>query len=139
MKMDKNSPEYKRKVANLKPPFEKNSEYAREMARKGAIIRNKKAAERKKMKEDLNTLLKIALKRGDITDPEDILNLKEAENMNLPVQTAINIAMLKRALLGDVQAAQYIRDTVGEKPTDKVEVDASQTIEAWAKSHKVKL
>ena len=47
--------------------------------------------------------------------------------------------MVQRAMMGDVQAAQYIRDTVGEKPSDKVEVDQSLTIEAWAKKNKVKL
>ena len=67
------------------------------------------------------------------------MNMEEAEDLNIPVQTAIHLAMIKRALMGDVQAAQYIRDTVGEKPTDKVEMDQSLTIESWAKSHDVKL
>ena len=59
--------------------------------------------------------------------------------MNISVQNAIDIAMVERAMLGDVQAAQYIRDTVGEKPTDKVELDSNLTIESWAKNHKLKL
>ena len=128
----------KQRMANISP-FVKDSEYARECARKGAIAKNKKKAERKKIKDDLNTLLKIALKRGDIVDGEDIMNLEEAQEMNVNVQTAINIAMIKRAMLGDVQAAQYIRDTLGEKPSDKVELDTNLTIESWAKNHKVKL
>lgn len=120
-------------------PFKKGDNFAREMQKKGAEAKKKANAERKKIKDDLDILLKISLKRGDINDPEDILNLDEAQKMNVPVQTAINIAMIKRALLGDVQAAQYIRDTVGEKPSDKVELDQSLTIETWAKNHDVKL
>lgn len=125
-------------VNNLRP-FKKGDPYASEMQKKGIEARKRNTLERKKIKDDLNILLKISLKRGDINDPEDILNLDEAQKMNVPVQTAINIAMIKRALLGDVQAAQYIRDTVGEKPSDKVELDQSLTIETWAKNHDVKL
>lgn len=30
-------------------------------------------------------------------------------------------AMLKKAASGDVRAAEFIRDTMGEKPTDRIE------------------
>jgi hypothetical protein len=128
----------KRAVANLKP-LRKGDPRCNELREKGYETRMKKQAERKKIKDDLDTLLKVALRKGDISTADDILNLEEAQDMNVPVQTAINIAMIKRALMGDVQAAQYLRDTVGEKPSDKVEVDQSLTIESWAKSHNVKL
>ena len=126
------------RLQNLKP-FVKGDPRCAECQRKGAEAKKKNNAERRKMKSDLDILLRISLKRGDICDPEDILNLEEAQKMNLPVQTAINIAMIKRALLGDVQATQYIRDTIGEKPSDKVELDQSLTIETWAKKHKIVL
>ena len=96
-------------------------------------------AERKKMKEELKTLLKVSLRRGDVIDADDVLNLEQAEKLNISVQTAMNIAMIKRAINGDVQAYIALRDTVGEKPTDKVELDTSLTVEEWAKNHKVKL
>ena len=95
--------------------------------------------EKKKMKEELKTLLTISLNRGDIIDADDILNLDQAQKANISVQTAINIAMMKRAIMGDVSAATWVRDTVGEKPTDKIEVDTNLTVEEWAKNHKVKL
>ena len=120
-------------------PLRKGDPRAVELGRLGAQKREENRQKRKTMKEDLNILLKLALKRGDLVYAEDIQNLAEVKGMNISVQTAIDVAMVQRAMMGDVQAAQYIRDTVGEKPTDKVEVDASQTIEAWAKSHKVKL
>ena len=120
-------------------PFVKGDPRIPELARKGVAVREAKKRERQKMKDELNILLKTALKRGDVVDADDVLNLEEAQEMNLSAQTAINIAMIKRAIMGDVQAAQYLRDTVGEKPSDKVEVDQSLTIESWAKSHDVKL
>ena len=125
-------------LANLKP-FTKNDprqKIAASKRKETVKVRNK---ERKKMQEELNILLKIALRRGDIKCAEDILDLEEADKANLSVQTAINIAMIKRAMMGDVQAAQYLRDTAGDKPTDKVEIDQSLTVESWAKNHKVKL
>ena len=123
---------------NMKP-FHKGDPRASELGKKGVEVRMAKRKERLKMKEELNILLQMAIKRGDVNSPEDILSMEEAEKMNVSAQTAIAIAMLKRAMMGDVQAGQFIRDTVGEKPSDKVEVDQSLTIEAWAKSHDVKL
>ena len=120
-------------------PFVKGDPRAAELARKGVAIREAKKKERQKMKDELDTLLKISLKRGDVVTADDVLNLEEAQEQNVSVQTAIAIAMIKRALMGDVQAAQYLRDTAGEKPGDKVEIDQSLTIESWAKSHNVKL
>lgn len=123
---------------NLKS-FHKGDPRIPELARKGVAVREAKKKERQKMKDELNTLLKITLKRGDIVEAEDVLSLEEAQEQNVSVQTAINIAMIKRAIMGDVQAAQYLRDTAGEKPGDKVEIDQSLTIESWAKNHNVKL
>ena len=133
--MNKNCPGNKDNLVFLK----KGDARTKEIQRKGVEAHSRACAERRKMKEELNTLLKISLRRGDIIDADDVLSLEEADKANISVQTAINIAMIKRAIMGDVQAAQYLRDTVGEKPTDKVELDQSLTVEAWAKKHKVKL
>lgn len=124
---------------NLKKRIKGQPETYEEDLAKARKARAIKLAERKKMREELDVLLKTALKRGDIVTADDVLSLEEADNANITAQTAINIAMIKRAIMGDVQAAQYLRDTVGEKPTDKVELDQSLTIEAWAKKNKVKL
>lgn len=125
-------------LANLKH-YVKGEKKDPESVRKSAETQRRQRAERKKMKDELDSLLKISLRRGDIKEVDDILDLEEADKANISVQTAINIAMIKRALMGDVQAAQYLRDTAGDKPTDKVELDQSLTVETWAKNHKVKL
>ena len=95
--------------------------------------------EREKMRDELKTLLTVSLNRGDVIDADDILSLDQAEKSNITAQTAMNIAMIKRAIMGDVQAYLAVRDTIGEKPTDKIELDTSLTVEEWAKNHKVKL
>lgn len=125
-------------IKNMKP-FTKGDPRAAELQKIGAEKRRQNSLKRKTMKEDFNILLKLPLKRGEMVYSEDIQNLAEAKGLNISVQNAIDIAMVERAMLGDVQAAIYIRDTVGEKPTDKVELDTNLTIESWAKNHKVKL
>ena len=37
-------------------------------------------------------------------------------------------AMLEKAAAGDVRAAEFIRDTMGEKPTDRIEQTASEFV-----------
>jgi len=120
-------------------PLQKGAERTKQISALGNAAKKRYAEERKKMKQDLSVLLKVAIKRGDVIKPEDILSLEQADKQNVSAQTAIIISMIKRAILGDVQAAQFLRDTVGEKPTDKLEVDQSLTVEEWAKNHKVKL
>jgi len=107
--------------------------------KKSGEVRRAKAEMRKSMSATLNILLTKAIKKGDMVNTEDIQNIADAENINIDAQTAMAVAMVQRAMLGDVQAAQFIRDTIGEKPTDKVEVDQSLTIEEWAKNHKPRL
>lgn len=122
--------------ANLRTP---THEEAVEMQKKAMESYREKKARRESMKKTLDILLLKSLKRGEKVEADDILSLADAEGLNIDVQTAINLAMIQRAMLGDVQAASFIRDTIGEKPSDKVEVDQSLTIETWAKNHKVKL
>ena len=48
---------------------------------------------------------------------ETLLMMLEEGNM----QNDITLALLEKALNGDTKAYEVIRDTVGEKPTDKIE------------------
>lgn len=110
-----------------------------EIAAKGRKARSEKAKARRTFKENINTILSVTMKKGTMITSEEVKNLAEAKNLNVSAETAIVIAMVQRAILGDVNAATWIRDTVGEKPSDKVQVDQSLTVEEWAKNHKVKL
>lgn len=52
---------------------------------------------------------------------------EEAEEYGLEEGTnlleAANLAQLRRAMRGDTKAAEYIRDTLGEKPTEKISAE----------------
>lgn len=115
------------------------SEEAREMQRIGAQKVKERNASRKQMKFTIDTLLSKSLKKGELCTADDVMSLAEMDGKNIDVQTAIMIAVVQRALMGDMTAVQFLRDTVGEKPSDKIELDSSLTVEAWAKKHKVKL
>lgn len=56
-------------------------------------------------------------KRARKTLKETLLLMLEEGN----IQNDITLALLQKALNGDTKAYEVIRDTVGEKPTDKIE------------------
>jgi len=90
---------------NLIPTNKRSKEEARELGRKGGIASGKARRERKTLKDELIMLL------------EDDDNNKK-----------ISVALLKRALDGDISAFTTIRDTIGEKPTDKIEADVNSEV-----------
>ena len=82
---------------NLRPP--KSTEEARERGRKGGKRSGEVKRERKALKEELIMLLS----EGD-------------------TQQSISVALISKAMDGDVRAFETIRDTIGEKPTNKQDV-----------------
>lgn len=91
--------------SNLIPNSERTPEELREMARKGGIASGEARRRKKTLKEELITLLETN------------------DNNN-----KISVALLNRALTGDIQAFTTIRDTIGEKPSDKIEADVDFNI-----------
>lgn len=96
---------------------------AAEMGRKGGIKSQKLRKEKKTMREIAEMILNMPLYSGKGTDADDIKNLAAAKGKNISVETAIIIAQAQKAMKGDTQAASWLRDTAGQKPTDKVEAD----------------
>jgi hypothetical protein len=92
-----------------------NPERDKEIQRLGAEALNAKHAQRRTMAETLDILLRQA------ADPETI------EALGLPAgatkQDAMLAAMYLQATEGNVKAGQFVRDTIGEQPTIKQEVD----------------
>ena len=84
---------------NLIPNSKRTPSERRENARKAGIASGEARRARKTLKE---TLL-MMLEEGD-------------------TQNNITLALLDKALKGDTKAYEVIRDTVGEKPTDKVDI-----------------
>lgn len=99
-----------------------SSAEARKNGRKGGIASAKAKREKKAMKDTLNDLLSMPLKSGNAADVETIKNLAALKGKNITVQEAIMLAQIQKALKGDTKAAEYIRDTSGQKLKEAIEL-----------------
>lgn len=96
-------------LQNLRTP---TAEEAREIGRKGGLA-SAAARERKKlMRETLSELM-----MSDAV-PAEIKAALEETGTKVDVQGAILLAMARKAMTGDVEAARFVRDTMGQKPTE---------------------
>lgn len=98
-----------------------------EIRRKGAEALNAERAQRRRMSETLDILLRKKATEEEIEQ----LGLEEGATK----QDALMAAMLLKAIeRGDVQASAFIRDTAGEKPTDRISAEV-ETITAEDREH----
>lgn len=102
----KGNPDNIRKL-NLRRTQEERKEAARKAGKASAIARQT----HKSFKEALLT----------------ILEMPTTERPELSYRDAIAIAMIEKAATGDKGAAEYVRDTIGEKPTDKMSADLTNS------------
>jgi hypothetical protein len=94
---------------NLIPQSERTKEEQREIARMGGIASGEARRRKKTFKEAL--LIALDIEKGDKT-----------------VQEIGVEALLQKFMSGDIQAFTTVRDTVGEKPTDKVEAAVNSEV-----------
>ena len=95
---------------NLRPFNEMTEKEQRELARKGGLASAKARKERKKFKDDLITALEAIAKDG-----------KTVQELGIE-------AIISKFIVGDMQAFTIVRDTIGEKPTEKVEADVKNEV-----------
>lgn len=105
---------------NLWKAEDLTSEQLRDRARKGGIASAKAKKERKMIKEQLELLLSLPIKDKNLKAE---LKKMGVDTENVDNQMAMVIAMWQKAIKGDVSAATFIRDTLGEKPDNKVNLD----------------
>lgn len=89
------------------------TEEAREIGKKGGQA----SAKARRKKKELKKLLELALSQPSEAD--------ESEDN----YTAITVALVQRAILGDTKAYEVIRDTLGQKPTEQQQMDLTAKIE----------
>lgn len=99
-----------------------------EFGRKGGIASGKSRRMKKQMRETLYDLLYIPLKKGKKKETEDLKNLQSASEANLDAQTMMMLSIIKKAIRGDVVAATFIRDTLGENPFVLADKEKQQII-----------
>lgn len=91
---------------NLIPLSKRSKKAQREIQEKGRQANKMKIQQRKTLAEELMALLSV----GD-------------------TQEKMSLAQIQKALKGDAKAFELIRDTIGQKPTEKHEVEGNQTLE----------
>lgn len=63
---------------------------------------------------------------------ERLAALLETKHGDMDTADALALALIEKGLAGDVRAFEVIRDTIGEKPTDKVETaSAGELVLHW--------
>ena len=107
-------------IDNLRTP---STDEARSIGRKGGIASGKARREKKALKETLEELLSMPLHKGVQCDLDKIKNIAALKGKNITMQEAIMLAMLNKAAKGDVRAAEYVRDTIGQKPIDNMNMN----------------
>lgn len=110
-------------VDNLNPVRTEGE--ARAKGRNGGIASGIARREKKAMKETLEALLSMPLKSGKSTDIDTIKNLASVKGKNITVQEAIMLAQIQKAMKGDTRAAEFIRDSSGNKPKDDLNMSVN--------------
>lgn len=94
---------------NLKPFSERTESEQRKIRSKGG----KKSGEVRRAKKTMRELLDYLLEKEITNNKGEKATTKEA----------ILVAAIKKAIGGDIKALQFIRDTIGEMPVIKQEVE----------------
>lgn len=100
-------------IENLKPVQSK--EEASERGRKGGIASGEARRRKKSMKETLELLLSLPLEEGKGYDTEKLQSFANLKGKNITVNEAILIKQVQKALKGDNNAINFVRDLVEPK------------------------
>lgn len=97
--------------------------------RKGQAAQQETLRRKRALKDVLDVVLATdataeMVKNGRGT-AEQVKRVAEAAGRALDLYDAIAIAQALKAASGDTAAATWVRDSAGDKPTDKAEVDAA--------------
>lgn len=107
---------------DLIPQSERTKEEQKRIARQGGIASGKVRREKRAMKDTLATLLSMPLKDGMSEDIDKIQSIASLNGKNITVQEAIMLAQIKKAVKGDTRAAEFVRDSSGNKLKEGIEI-----------------
>ena len=105
---------------NLIKNSERTPQERKQRARQMGIASGKARRERKLIRETLDVLLSMPIKNGKSASIDTIKSLASIKGKNISVQEAIAIAQIQKAMKGDTRAAEYVRDTIGQKPVENL-------------------
>lgn len=112
-------------VENLLKPDDLTPGQRRENARKAGKASAEAKKRRKAMRESLEVLLNLGMSEGEITDPETVKCWNELQGKNITVQDVVLVKQIMKAVKGDTKAAEFVRDTSGNRPTNEQRMDVA--------------
>jgi len=93
-----------------------------DIARKGAEANNKKQREGKLFQGLLTDFLKNPEKdESKIAEAIESANIHGARKEEITNAVVMTASVIRKAKEGDLKAVEFVRNTIGEKPIDKVE------------------
>lgn len=110
-----------------------DKERAREISRKGGIAVQKLHGEKKTARDALARILTLKVDDEILAGAElsdELATKLKRDNPNATLYDLIQLVAVGKAAGGNMKAAEYVRDTFGDKPVDKVDISAEITTEA---------
>ena len=105
-----------KQLANLRPFSERSETEQREIRSMGGKASQAKQRRRKTQAEIIRQIMELKL------TPEEGAAKFEALGLDPTWATDANVAVMQKARKGDVESLRYLRDTIGEKPRDGLEI-----------------
>ena len=97
-----------------------------ECGRKGGIAKREAVRRRKEMRETLSILLDMPMKKGKVYTAEEIKCFADLNGKNITIDQAMMVKLIQKALKGDINAIAMVRDTIGEKPAEKIDATVTK-------------
>ena len=118
---------------NLIPVTKLTESEARELSKRGGIASGVARRKKKTMRDTINLALGL---RSELTDAEIERYMRFGfADEDIDNQAKIIMGIMKLAAEGDIRAAEFIRDTAGQKPKDSMalshEVTGETKIKLW--------
>lgn len=119
--LNKNNEEPK-KVKENDPLHQTHEEHVA-FGRMGGQANAVRLRRKKELKEVINAMLDMKVKKGALdVEPE---SLEEAQGKNLTIAEVMVLKQLEKAINGDTAAFVVLRDSAGMKPASKQEITAT--------------
>ena len=78
------------------------------------------------MRETLSILLDMPMKKGKVYSAEEIKCFADLNGKNITIDQAMMVKLIQKALKGDINAIAMVRDTIGEKPAEKIDATVTK-------------
>lgn len=107
-------------IKNLRTP---STEEARKIGSKGGKASGETRRQRKTFKDVFTSLLECDVSKDALEPLQGVIKSEYGDKIT--ADQAMALAQIVKAVNGDTKAFEVIRDTIGEKPTDKTEHSGS--------------